>query len=73
MQEILAEYLQQIKDINQGDKEHTYRTFLHTLLIKIQEKAASLFRLLCNLSIGSCPAIWDRFGKAFNADEQEKL
>lgn len=40
MQEILAEYLQQIKDINQGDKEHTYRTFLHTLLIKIQEKAA---------------------------------
>lgn len=41
MQEILAEYLQQIKDINQGDKEHTYRTFLHTLLIKIQEKAAS--------------------------------
>lgn len=41
MQEILAEYLQQIKDINQEDKEHTYRTFLHTLLIKIQEKAAS--------------------------------
>ncbi|GAB0172917.1 N-6 DNA methylase [Helicobacter trogontum] len=41
MQEILAEYLQQIKDINRGDKEHTYRTFLHTLLIKIQEKAAS--------------------------------
>lgn len=40
MQEILAEYLQQIKDINQGDKEHTYRTFLHTLLIKIQEKTA---------------------------------
>ncbi|WP_199768798.1 type ISP restriction/modification enzyme [Helicobacter trogontum] len=38
---MLAEYLQQIKDINQGDKEHTYRTFLHTLLIKIQEKAAS--------------------------------
>ncbi|MCL9822604.1 N-6 DNA methylase [Helicobacter sp. 16470-15] len=37
---MLAEYLQQIKDINQGDKEHTYRTFLHTLLIKIQEKAA---------------------------------
>ncbi|WP_394951264.1 type ISP restriction/modification enzyme [uncultured Helicobacter sp.] len=37
---MLAEYLQQIKDINQGDKEHTYRTFLHTLLIKIQEKTA---------------------------------
>lgn len=36
----MAEYLQQIKDINQGDKEHTYRTFLHTLLIKIQEKTA---------------------------------
>ncbi|RDU66890.1 type ISP restriction/modification enzyme [Helicobacter equorum] len=41
MQEILKNYLLQIQNITEKDKEHTYRTFLHTLLIKIQEKAAS--------------------------------
>lgn len=40
MQEILKNYLLQIQNITEKDKEHTYRTFLHTLLIKIQEKAA---------------------------------
>lgn len=40
MQEILKDYLSQIQNITEKDKEHTYRTFLHTLLIKIQEKTA---------------------------------
>ncbi len=40
MQHILKDYLSQIQNITEKDKEHTYRTFLHTLLIKIQEKAA---------------------------------
>lgn len=40
MQHILKDYLSQIQNITEKDKEHTYRTFLHTLLIKIQEKVA---------------------------------
>lgn len=40
MQHILKDYLSQIQNITEKDKEHTYRTFLHTLLIKIKEKAA---------------------------------
>lgn len=40
MQHILKDYLSQIQNITEKDKEHTYRTFLHTLLIKIQEKTA---------------------------------
>lgn len=40
MQHILKDYLSQIQNITEKDKEHTYRTFLHTLLIKIKEKVA---------------------------------
>ena len=40
MQHILKDYLSQIQNITEKDKEHTYRTFLHTLLIRIQEKVA---------------------------------
>lgn len=40
MQYILKNYLSQIQNITEKDKEHTYRTFLHTLFIKIKEKVA---------------------------------
>lgn len=40
MQHILKDYLSQIQNITEKDKEHTYRTFLHTLFLKIKEKAA---------------------------------
>lgn len=40
MQEILKNYLLQIQNITEKDKEHTYRTFLHTLFIQIKEQIA---------------------------------
>ncbi len=40
MQHILKDYLSQIQNITEKDKEHTYRTFLHTLFIEIKEKVA---------------------------------
>lgn len=46
MQEILKNYLLQIQNITEKDKEHTYRTFLHTLLIDSRKTAFTNIKII---------------------------